>query len=235
MTTTQTTAPTTLTLTAAQWRALDTHKATERLRYAMEYAAWFPATDKAHEWLASDGVVCATDGKRAIYLPTEHAPAATGLAAIPAVSKARAKQGDSHPVALLADGTEGRHYPPALDVIPSKGTGLEIPTDSLRALFAPFATDPDNDTVRCWFGLGICCASRNVVTDVSVNATWGVPPTGDAADPIGLGAAYVLAVCDAADRLGVSLVTVQTKDHRSAVCFDLSGKALAIVMPRVLS
>ena len=26
----------TLTLTAAQWRALDTHKATERTRYAME-------------------------------------------------------------------------------------------------------------------------------------------------------------------------------------------------------
>lgn len=234
MTTTQTTAPTTLTLTAAQWRALDTHKATKRQRYAMEYAAWFPANDKAHDWLASAGVVCATDGKRAIYLPTEHAPAAVGLAAIPTISKARAKQFDSHPVALLADGTEGRHYPPALDVIPAKGTGLEVPTDSLRALFAPFATDPDNDTVRCWFGLGIRCASRNAVTDVSVSATWGNAPSDDH-DAIGLGAAYVLAVCDAADRLGASLVTVQAKDHRSAVCFDLSGKALAIVMPRVLA
>ena len=234
MTTTQTTAPTTLTLTAAQWRALDTHKATERTRYAMEYAAWSPATDKARDWLASAGVVCATDGKRALYLPTEHAPAAVGLAAIPTVSKAKRAQSDAYPCALLADGTEGRHYPPVLDVIPSKGTGLEIPTDSLRALFAPFATDPDNDAVRCWFGLGIRCASRSAVTDVSVNATWSNAPSDDH-DAIGLGAAYVLAVCDAADRLGASLVTVQATNHRSAVCFDLSGKALALVMPRFLS
>ena len=230
-----TTAPASLSLSGAQWRALDTHKATERLRYAMEFAAWFPATDKAREWLKADGVVCATDGKRAIYLPTEHAPSSVQLAAIPAVSKAKRALGDTYPSANLPDGAEGRHFPPALDVIPARGSSpLEVPTDSLRALFAPFATDPDADTVRCWFGLGIRCVSRSVVNDTSVSASWGDAPSDDC-DPIGLGAAYVLAVCDAADRLGVSLVTVQAKDHRSAVCFDLAGKALAIVMPRVLS
>lgn len=233
MTTTETT-PASLSLTAAQWRALDTHKGPERLRYAMEYAAWFPATDKAREWLKADGVICATDGKRAIYLPADHAPSSVQLAAIPTVSKAKRAQSDRYLAATLADGTEGRHYPPALDVIPARGTGVEVPTDSLRAIFAPFATDPDNDTVRCWFGLGIRCASRSLVNDTSVSASWGIAPSDDC-DSIGLGAAYVLAVCDAADRLGVSLVTVQAKDHRSAVCFDLAGKALAIVMPRVLS
>ena len=230
--TTTTASPTTLSLTAAQWRTLDSHKATEQLRYAMEYAAWFPATDKSREWLRSDGVVCATDGKRAIYLPAEYAPGSVQLAAIPAVSKAKARQGDAY-VGTPTDG-EGRYFPPALDVIPARGTGVEVPTDSLRALFAPFAMNTDADPVRCWFGLGIRLTARTSLTDVSVSATWGNAPSDDG-DPIGLDAAYVLAVCDAADRLGVFLVTVQAKDHRSAVCFDLGSKALALVMPRVLS
>lgn len=231
MTTTAT--PTTpLTLTGAQWRALDTHRATERTRYAMEYAAWLPATDKSRAWLGADGVVCATDGKRVIYLPAP-AASAVSLLAIPRVSKAKRAQSDTYPSAPMADGTEGRYFPPTLDVIPGNGaTGLEIPTDSLRALFAPFATDPDNDTARCWFGAGIRLSQRNV--DVNMSATWGNAPSDDH-DPIGLGAAYVLAVCDAADLLGAGLVTIRAEDHRSAVSFDLASKALALVMPRVLA
>lgn len=232
--TTPTTPTTTLTLTGAQWRALASHVATERMNYAIEYTAIFPPTDKSREWIDAAGVVVATDGKRALYLPTDLAPSVVSLAALPKVTKSKRALSDRFPGATLPDGTDGRYFPPALDVIPAKGTGVEVPTDSLRAIFAPFATDPDNDTVRCWFGLGIRCVSRSTVTDTSVNASWGTAPS-DEADPIGLGAAYVLDVCDAADRLGVSLVTVQAKDHRSAVCFDLAGKALAIVMPRVLA
>ena len=242
-TTTPTTPTTTLTLTGAQWCALASHVATERMNYAIEYTAIFPPTDKSREWIPTmkgrdgvidaAGVVVATDGKRALYLPTDLAPSVVSLAALPKVTKSKCALSDRFPGATLPDGTDGRYFPPALDVIPAKGTGVEVPTDSLRAIFAPFATDPDNDTVRCWFGLGIRCASRSTVTDTSVDASWGTAPS-DEADPIGLGARYVLDVCDAADLLGVALVTVQAKDHRSAVCFDLCGKGLAIVMPRVL-
>lgn len=113
-------------------------------------------------------------------------------------------------------------------------TAWKIPTDSLRAIFAPFATDPDNDTVRCWFGLGIRLTTRTPLTDVSVSATWGNAPSDDC-DPIGLGAAYVLAVCDAADLLGASLVTIRATTPYRGITFDLGGKGLAVVMPRVLS
>ena len=223
-----------LTLTGAQWRALDTHLATERYRYAMEYVAHLPASDASRSWITSDGVAVATDGKRAIYLPVPTRPADVQLATMPKVSKAKRAQADTYPGATLPDGTDGRFYPPALDVIPTRGTGTEIPTDSLRAIFAPFAVDPDNDTVGCWFGpSGVRLAARSAVTDTTVTASWGTTPDGEG-DPIGLGARYVLDVCDAADLLGVSLLTLQWKDHRSAVAFGLGSKALAIVMPRVL-
>ena len=229
-------APTNLTLTGAQWRALASHAQTEKTRYAMECAAHFTADDKSRAWLSSSGVVVATDGKRALYLPSDVAPTGVSLVSLPKIAKSRKGMLESYLGAALPDGSGGRHYPPALDVIPARASSLEVPTDSLRAIFAPFATDPDNDTVRCtfsWASAGIRLEARNTTHNTTVSASYG-NCLDDVSDPIGLGARYVLDVCDAADWLGVPTVTIQAKDHRNGVVFALGERGFVIVMPRVL-
>ena len=230
-------APTsTLTLSGARWRALKTHASTERLRYAMEYAAWLSTPARLADWgFTAPSVLCTMNGKAALYLPHDApAPSDLALAAFPNVKATKADTKADHTAGALPDGTEARYFPPVGDVVPSKsalGASHEASVDAWRALFSVASV---NQTCRFWIGdKGAHVEARDTLTDVVATAVLG-RSVGARGEPTGLGGELVNAVLDAAKLLGVELVTIYVKDHRSAVVFDLAGRGLAIVMPRML-
>lgn len=229
---------TTLTLPGRSWRALATHAATEKTRYAMEGAALCATPEKAKAWgLTSPTVLCSTDGKAALLLAHDGpAPSELLLVLPPKVAKTKAATNGEHVGATIPNGTGG-HYPPIDEDTgifpPTSEHAAELDVDGLRGLFLIGRDDDD----ACRFtvgGRGAKVVVRDAIHDVTRSAELGAFVDSGEAPCVGLNARLVRRVLDAAELLGVTLVTVSVVDERKAVVFSFGARGLALVMPVVL-